>query len=71
MVFDELASHSEADGSKGDQGAYINLHTPYMTDFVENFERKEAEKKAARKTKKVNLEKFVEDENGKDDSSTK
>ena len=42
-----------------------------MTDFVENFEKKEAEKKAARKTKKVNLEKFVEDENGKDDSSTK
>ena len=68
MVFDELASHSEGE-SKGDQGAYINLHTPYMTDFVENFEKKEAEKKAARKTKKVNLEKFVEGDN--DDSSTK
>ena len=72
LVFDELASHSEADGSKGDQGAYINLHTPYMTDFVENFEKKEAEKKAARKTKKVNLEKFVEDDNGsKNDQDTK
>jgi len=68
LVFDELASHSEGE-SKGDQGAYINLHTPYMTDFVENFEKKEAEKKAARKTKKVNLEKFVEGEN--DNSSTK
>ena len=33
LVFDELASHSEGE-SKGDQGAYINLHTPYMTDFV-------------------------------------
>ena len=43
-----------------------------MTDFVENFEKKEAEKKAARKTKKVNLEKFVEEDNGseKNDSST-
>ena len=68
LVFDELASHMEGE-SKGDQGAYINLHTPYMTDFVENFERKEAEKKAARKTKKVNLEKFVEGDN--DGSSTK
>ena len=62
LVFDELAQHSEHEGSKGDQGAYINLHTPYMTDFVENFERKEAEKKAARKVKKVNLEKFVEED---------
>ena len=61
LVFDELAQHDAAQGSKGDQGAYINLHTPYMTDFVENFERKEAEKKAARKTKKSNLEKFVEE----------
>ena len=68
LVFDELAEHGEQ-GSKGDQGAYINLHTPYMTDFVENFEKKEAEKKAARKTKKVNLEKFVEEDN--DGSSTK
>ena len=68
LVFDELASHMEGE-SKGDQGAYINLHTPYMTDFVENFEKKEAEKKAARKTKKVNLEKFVEGDN--DGSSTK
>ena len=43
-----------------------------MTDFVENFEKKEAEKKAARKTKKVNLEKFVEDDNGsKNDQDTK
>ena len=70
LVFDELASHMEGE-SKGDQGAYINLHTPYMTDFVENFEKKEAEKKAARKTKKVNLENFVEDENGKKNDTTK
>ena len=54
--------------SKGDQGAYINLHTPYMTDFVENFERKEAEKKESRKKKK-GLENFVEDNN--DGSNTK
>ena len=32
-----------------------------MTDFVENFERKEAEKKEARKKKKTEgLEKFAE-----------
>ena len=33
-----------------------------MTDFVENFERKEAEKKEARKKKKkeTGLEKFAE-----------
>ena len=68
LVFDELASHMEGE-SKGDQGAYINLHTPYMTDFVENFERKEAEKKESRKKKK-GLENFVEDENG-NNSSTK
>jgi len=67
LVFDELASHSEGE-SKGDQGAYINLHTPYMTDFVENFERKEAEKKESRKKKK-GLENFVEDNN--DGSNTK
>ena len=67
LVFDELASHMEGE-SKGDQGAYINLHTPYMTDFVENFERKEAEKKESRKKKK-GLENFVEDNN--DGSNTK
>ena len=41
-----------------------------MTDFVENFERREAEKKELRKKKK-GLENFVEDENGNNDSSTK
>ena len=33
LVFDELASHSEGE-SKGDQGAYINLHTPYMLSLI-------------------------------------
>ena len=39
-----------------------------MTDFVENFEKKEAEKKELRKKKK-GLENFVEDNN--DGSNTK
>lgn len=70
VIYDELAS-TDGNPEQGDQGAYVNLDTPYMTDFVENFEKKEAEKKAARKTKKVNLENFVEDENGKKDDTTK
>ena len=40
-----------------------------MTDFVQNFEKKEAEKKELRKKKK-GLENFVEDDNG-NNSSTK
>ena len=60
VIFDELAT-SDGNPEKGDQGAYVNLDTPYMTDFVENFERKEAEKKEARKKKKTEgLEKFAE-----------
>lgn len=60
LVLDELASHGD-DGAQGDQGAYVNLDTPYMIDFVENFERKEEEKKQARKKKK-GLENFVDDD---------
>ena len=67
IVFDELATHTDGT-SQGGQGAYINLDTPYMTDFVQNFEKKEAEKKELRKKKK-GLENFVEDNN--DNSSTK
>ena len=60
MVHDGLADHFDGE-AKGDQGAYINLDTPYMNDFVENFERKEAEKKEAR-VKKKGLENFVEED---------
>ena len=67
IIFDELSTHTDG-ASQGDQGAYINLDTPYMTDFVQNFEKKEAEKKELRKKKK-GLENFVEDNN--DNSSTK
>ena len=67
IVFDELSTHTDG-ASQGDQGAYINLDTPYMTDFVQNFEKKEAEKKELRKKKK-GLENFVEDNN--DGSNTK
>ena len=67
IVFDQLSTHTDG-VSQGDQGAYINLDTPYMTDFVQNFEKKEAEKKELRKKKK-GLENFVEDNN--DNSSTK
>ena len=61
VIYDELAS-TDGNPEQGDQGAYVNLDTPYMTDFVENFERKEAEKKEARKKKKkeTGLEKFAE-----------
>lgn len=68
IIFDELSTHTDG-ASQGDQGAYINLDTPYMTDFVQNFEKKEAEKKELRKKKK-GLENFVEDDNGSN-SSTK
>ena len=67
IIFDELSTHTDG-ASQGDQGAYINLDTPYMTDFVQNFEKKEAEKKELRKKKK-GLENFVEDNN--DGSNTK
>ena len=67
IIFDELSTHTDGE-SQGDQGAYINLDTPYMTDFVQNFEKKEAEKKELRKKKK-GLENFVEDNN--DGSNTK
>ena len=67
IIFDELSTHTDG-ASQGDQGAYINLDTPYMTDFVQNFEKKEAEKKELRKKKK-GLGNFVEDNN--DNSSTK
>ena len=60
MEHDGLADHFDGE-AKGDQGAYINLDTPYMNDFVENFERKEAEKKEAR-VKKKGLENFVEED---------
>ena len=67
IIFDALSTHTDG-ASQGDQGAYINLDTPYMTDFVQNFEKKEAEKKELRKKKK-GLENFVEDNN--DGSNTK
>ena len=60
MILDQLATQDEG-GNQGDQSAYVNLETPYMVDFVENFERKEEEKKQARKKKK-GLENFVEDD---------
>lgn len=61
VVLDELNTHADGSNVQGEQGAYINLDTPYMNDFVENFERKEEEKKQARKKKK-GLENFVEDD---------
>jgi hypothetical protein len=60
VILDQLATQGEG-GEQGDQSAYVNLETPYMVDFVENFERKEEEKKQARKKKK-GLENFVEDD---------
>ena len=65
VVFDELAT-TDGNPEQGDQGAYINLNTDYMNDFVANFERKENEKKEARKKKKADelagLEKFAKDD---------
>jgi|TARA_B110000858_G_C17805181_1_gene477563 hypothetical protein len=63
IVQNELATQGadSSNGNEGDQGAYINLNTDYMNDFVLNFERKEAEKKALR-IKKKGLENFVEEE---------
>ena len=60
IVQNELATQGTENGNEGDQGGYINLNTDYMNDFVENFERKEAEKKALR-IKKKGLENFVEE----------
>ena len=70
VIFDELATTGEG-GEQGDQSAYVNLDTPYMNDFVENFERKEAEKKQARKKKKGALDAFIEEDNGKQNSKSK
>ena len=61
IVQNELATQGTENSNEGDQGAYINLNTDYMNDFVVNFERKEAEKKALR-IKKKGLENFVEEE---------
>ena len=60
IVQNELATQGTENANEGDQGAYINLNTDYMNDFVENFERKEAEKKALR-IKKKGLENFVDE----------
>ncbi len=65
VIFDELAT-TDGNQEQGDQGAYINLDTPYMNDFVANFEAKEEEKKQARKKKK-GLENFVEEDKVEDD----
>jgi hypothetical protein len=62
LILDQLATQGESGPDSGDQSAYVNLETPYMIDFVENFERKEEEKKQARKKKK-GLENFVEEDN--------
>ena len=70
VIFDELATTGEG-GEQGDQSAYVNLDTPYMNDFVENFEKKEAEKKQARKKKKGALDAFIEEDNGKQDDKPK
>ena len=59
LVHDQLSTQGEG-GEQGDQGAYVNLNTDYMNDFVANFEKKEAEKKALR-IKKKGLENFVEE----------
>ncbi len=61
LILDQLATQGESGPDSGDQSAYVNLETPYMIDFVENFERKEEEKKQARKKKK-GLENFVEED---------
>jgi len=61
VIFDELVTQGHDGSDSGDHSAYINLETPYMVDFVENFERKEEEKKQARKKKK-GLENFVEED---------
>ena len=62
IVQNQLATQADSgdNSTEGDQGAYINLNTDYMNDFVLNFERKEAEKKALR-IKKKGLENFVEE----------
>ena len=61
LILDQLATQGDSGPDSGDQSAYVNLETPYMIDFVENFERKEEEKKQARKKKK-GLENFVEED---------
>ena len=61
LILDQLATQGQSGPDSGDQSAYVNLETPYMIDFVENFERKEEEKKQARKKKK-GLENFVEED---------
>lgn len=66
LILDQLATQGDSGPDSGDQSAYVNLETPYMIDFVENFERKEEEKKQARKKKK-GLENFVEEDKGEDD----
>ena len=61
LILDQLATQGDSGPDSGDPSAYVNLETPYMIDFVENFERKEEEKKLARKKKK-GLENFVEED---------
>jgi len=61
IVLDEIVTHSDAGVDGGDHAAYVNLESPYMTEFIQNFERKEEEKKQARKKKK-GLENFIEDD---------
>lgn len=62
VLYDELSDTHDTspDGQKG-EGVKINLHTDYMKEFVGNFEKKIADRKAKRESKKNQqgaLEKF-------------
>ena len=62
VLYDELSDNHDTspDGQKG-EGVKINLHTDYMKEFVGNFEKKIADRKAKRESKKNQqgaLEKF-------------
>ena len=70
LILDQLATQGDSGPDSGDQSAYVNLETPYMIDFVENFERKEEEKKQARKKKK-GLENFVEEDKDETEEAKK
>jgi DNA-directed RNA polymerase specialized sigma24 family protein len=69
VVFGTAVEKDDQDAA-GDAG-YIDLKNDYMNDFVKTYEKKLDEKKAKEASKKVGLEKFINEDNNEEDKIQK